>query len=71
MKGNLKIYEKLPFAASFQRKMSKTLTVRKVNSILGSTYYPRLTAIYQNMLEAVTYANFGYIRKNAVPELAT
>jgi hypothetical protein len=70
MKGNLKIYEKLPFAASFQRKMGRPLTLRKVNRILGSTFYPRLSAIYQNMVEAVTYANYGYIKKNAIPELA-
>lgn len=67
MKGNYKIYDKLPFAASYHPSTLLSLPTRKVNRVLGSTFYPRLTAIYQNLLEAVTYANYGYIKKNAVP----
>jgi hypothetical protein len=63
--------EHLPFSQSFTSKWSRhPLPVKRVNSNLGTTFYPRLIAIYNNFMEALVSNNYGYIRKTAVDELA-
>jgi hypothetical protein len=48
--STFKIYDRLPLAASFTRKIGTPLTNKNINRHLGSTLYPRLAAIYQNVL---------------------
>jgi len=48
--SNFKIYDKLPLAASFARKIGTPLATKNISRHLGTTLYPRLAAIYQNVL---------------------
>ena len=48
--SNFKIYDKLPLAVSFKPKTGTPLAIKSINRHLGITLYPRLAAIYQNIL---------------------
>jgi hypothetical protein len=71
MKNTIKIAERVPFVVSFKSKVTKSaLDCSTVNRNLGSTFYPRLISIYNNLIEGLVLNNNNYFKNVTIPELA-
>lgn len=71
MKNTLKLSKHIPFAQPYTSKLTKKpQTVKIITRNLGSTFYPRLISIYNNLIEGMVLNNSNYIKNVATPELA-
>ena len=72
MKNSVKLKDHLPFCQSFVSKLTKQpLKCKSVVNNLGPTFYPRLTSIHRNIMEALVLNNYNYLKTAAIPELTS
>lgn len=57
----MKQLTKLPFIENFKPPKRKFITINRVQTFLGTNFYPRLNTIYTNICEAISKKNYRYI----------
>ena len=62
----------MPFTQSFTSKHTKNpLKCSTIDNNLGKNFYPRLIAIYNNLIEALLLKNSTYLKNSVIPELSS
>lgn len=51
----------LPFIKSYKCPTPNFITTSKIQTFLGSNFYPRLNSIYTNLIEAIAKKNYRYL----------
>lgn len=60
---------RLPFVESFKSAIKRGLSKTTVDGNLGETFYPRLHAIHNNIVDAIVHNQTDYLATVASPAL--